>query len=74
MRRKRGRRRRTIRRRRRKKTMSYWKTIMCLHTEGKITETEDIETQPEIFQAGTLSPLLFCTSLKPTPPQSQRQN
>ena len=32
-----------------KKAMSYWKTSMCLHTEGKITETEDLELQCGIF-------------------------
>ena len=43
--------------------MSYWKTSTCLHTERKKIETEDIETQHETFQAGTLSPLVICISL-----------
>jgi hypothetical protein len=45
--------------------MSYWKTSMCLHTEGKLIETEDLETQRGIFQGDTLSPLPFCSSLMP---------
>jgi len=28
-----------------KKVMSYWRTCMCLHTENKLTETEDIKIQ-----------------------------
>ena len=30
------------------KAMSYWKTSMCIHTEGKITETEVLEMKREI--------------------------
>ena len=33
-----------------KKTMSYWKKSMCLYTEQKLTETEDIKIQCGIFQ------------------------
>jgi len=36
------------------KAMSYWKTNMCLHTEGKITETEDLEIQCGIFQGDSI--------------------
>jgi hypothetical protein len=36
---------------------------MCLHTEGKIIETKDLETQHGIFQGDSLSPLPFCVSL-----------
>jgi hypothetical protein len=53
---------------------SYRKTSTCLHTEGKIIVTEDIETQREIFQAGTLSPLLFCISSVPLTQQMNKLN
>ena len=52
----------------------YWKTSTCLHTEGKIIETEVTETQREIFQAGTLSPPLFCISLIPLTEQMNKLN
>ena len=42
--------------------MSYWKTSLYLHTEGKIAETEDLEIQRGIFQGDRLSQLLFCIS------------
>jgi len=28
-----------------KKVMSYWRTLMRLHTENKLTETEDMKIQ-----------------------------
>ena len=43
--------------------MIYWKTSMCLHAEGKILETEDLEILHAIFQGDSLSALLFCISL-----------
>ena len=46
-----------------KKTVSYWKTNVHLHTEGKIIETEDLVIQRGLFQGDSLSPLLFCISL-----------
>jgi hypothetical protein len=33
-----------------KKTISYWKTSMCLYAEEKLIETEDNEIQCGIFQ------------------------
>jgi len=48
-----------------KKVMRYWRTSMRLHTENKVTETEDIKIQCGIFQGGSLSPLLFCIWLIP---------
>jgi len=36
---------------------------MRLHTEGKLIETEDTETQHGIFPGDPLSQLLFCISL-----------
>lgn len=33
-----------------KKTMSYWKTGMCLYAEEKLTGTEETETNVEYFQ------------------------
>ena len=48
-----------------KKTMSYWKTSVCLHTERKLTETEDIKISIGIFQGDSLSPLFFSISLIP---------
>ena len=38
---------------------------MCVHTEGKIIETADLETQHGIIQGDSLSPLPFCISLMP---------
>jgi hypothetical protein len=46
-----------------KKVMGYWRTRMCLHTENKLKETEDIKIQCGIFQGDSLSPLLFCICL-----------
>jgi len=37
--------------------MSYWKTSMRLHTEGKITD--DLEIKRGIFQGDSLSPLIL---------------
>ena len=54
--------------------MSYWGTRMCLHTQNKLTETEDKEIQCEIFQEDSLSPLLFCISLIPLTEQLNRLN
>ena len=48
-----------------KKVMSFWRTRMCLHTENKLIETDDIKIQCEIFQEDSLSPLLFCICLIP---------
>ena len=48
-----------------KEALSFWKTCMHLHTEGKITDTEDLEIQCGIFQGDSLSPLLFCITLIP---------
>jgi len=48
-----------------KEALSFWKSSMHLHTEGKITDTEDLEIQCGIFQGNSLSPLLFCISLIP---------
>jgi len=33
---------------------------MCIHTENKVIETEDIKIQYGIFQGDSLSPLIFC--------------
>jgi len=41
------------------KVMSYLRTRMCLHTENKLIETDDIKIKCEIFQADSLSPLKF---------------
>ena len=57
-----------------RKATNYCKTSTCLHTEGKIIETEGIETQHEIFGAGTLSPLLFFISLIPLTEQMNKLN
>jgi len=57
-----------------KKTMSYWKTIMRLHTERKITETEDLEITRGIHEGESLSPLLFCISLIPCTEQLNKLN
>ena len=46
-----------------KKAMSYWKTSMRLHAEGKITD--DLEIKRGIFQGDSLSPLIFYISLIP---------
>ena len=48
-----------------KKVMTYWRTCMCLHTENKLIETEDIKIQCGRFQGDSLSPLLFCICLIP---------
>jgi hypothetical protein len=45
-----------------KKTVSYWKTSMCLYAEEKLIATENNEIQCGIFQGDLLSPLLFCIS------------
>jgi len=54
--------------------MTCWKTSMHLHTEGKITETEDLEIQHGIFQGDSLTPLLFCISLIPLTEQLNKLN
>jgi len=46
-----------------KKVMSYWRTCMRLHTGNKLMETDDIKIQCAIFQADSLSPLIFCICL-----------
>jgi hypothetical protein len=57
-----------------KKTMSYWKTNMRLHTEGKLTEIEDVEIQHGIFQGNSSSPLLFSITLIPLKAQLNKFN
>jgi hypothetical protein len=47
---------------------------MCLHIEGKIIETEDLEIQFGMVQGHTLSPLLFCVSLIPLTEQVNKLN
>ena len=54
--------------------MTYWKTRMCLHTENKLIEIEDIKIQCGIFQGDSLSPLLFCICLIPLTEQLNRLN
>ena len=46
-----------------KKVMSYWRKCMCLHTENKQIETEDIKIQCGIFQEDSILPLLVCICL-----------
>ena len=57
-----------------KKTMNCWKTSMCLHTEGKLIEMENIEIQCVIFQGDSLSPLPFCVSIIPVTEQLNKLN
>jgi len=57
-----------------KKAMSYWKTSMHLHSEGKIRGTEDLEVKCGIFQGDSKSPLLFCISLIPLTEQVNKLN
>jgi len=57
-----------------KNVISYWRTSMRLHTENKGIETEDIKIQCGIFQADSLSPLLFCICLIPLTEQLNRLN
>jgi len=57
-----------------KRVMSYWRTRMRLHTENKLIETDDIKIQCGIFQADSLSPLLFCICLIPVTEQLNRLN
>jgi len=57
-----------------KKVMSYWRTCMRLHTEHKLVETEDMKIQCGIFQADSLSLLLFCICLIPVTEQLNRLN
>jgi len=57
-----------------KKAMIYWKTSICLHSEGKILGTEDLEILRGIFQGDSLSALLFCTSLIPFTEQLNKLN
>jgi len=57
-----------------KKVMSCWRTRMRLHTESKLTETEDIKTQCGIFQGDSLSPQLFCICLIPLTEHLNRLN
>jgi hypothetical protein len=54
--------------------MSYWKTSMRLHSEGKIIETEDLEIQHGIFHADSLSPVLFRIGLIPFTDQLNKLN
>jgi hypothetical protein len=45
--------------------MSNWRIRMRVHTENKLTETEEIEIQRGIFHGHSSSPLPFCISLIP---------
>ena len=47
---------------------------MCLHVEKRLRETEDIKIQCGIFQADSLSQLLFCICLIPLTEQLNRLN
>jgi hypothetical protein len=55
-----------------KTIMSHRRTRMRVHTENKLTETEEIEIQCGTFQGYSLSPLLFCISLIPLTEQLNR--
>jgi len=57
-----------------KKTMTYWRTRMCLHTENELIEKEDIKIQCGIFQGDSISLLLFCICLIPLTEQLNRLN
>ena len=57
-----------------KKVMGYWRTHMRLHAENKLIETEDIKIQCGIFQADSVSPLLFCIFLLPLTEQLNKLN
>jgi hypothetical protein len=57
-----------------KKIMSHWRTRMRVHTENKLTETEEIEIQCAVFQGDSLSPLRFCICLIPLTEQLNRLN
>jgi len=46
-----------------KKVMNYWRTRMCLHTENKLIGSDGIKIHCAIFQAESLSQLLFCICL-----------
>jgi hypothetical protein len=54
--------------------MSDWRTRMCVHTENKLIEMEEIEIECGIFQGDSLSPLLFCICLIPLTEQLNRLN
>jgi hypothetical protein len=47
---------------------------MCLHTEHKLIETEDIKIECGIFKGDSLPPLLFCICLIPLTEQLNRLN
>ena len=47
---------------------------MCLRTEKKLIETEDIKIQCGIFQGDSMSPLLFCICLIPLTEPLNRLN
>jgi len=57
-----------------KNAMTYWKTRMRLHAENQLIGTEDIKIQCGIFQADSLSPLLFCIYLISLTEQLNRLN
>jgi hypothetical protein len=47
---------------------------MCVHTENKLIETEQVEIQCGMFQGDSLSPLLVCICLIPLTEQLSRLN
>jgi hypothetical protein len=47
---------------------------MCIRTESKLIETEEIEIRCGLFQEDSLSPLLFCICLIPLTEQLNRLN
>ena len=57
-----------------KKIMSYWRSLMRLHAENMLIETDDIKIKCGIFQGDSLSPLLFCVCLIPLTEQLNRLN
>ena len=57
-----------------RKVMTSWKTRMCLHSENKLIETEDIKIHCGIFQGESLSSLPFCICLIPLTEQLNRLN
>jgi hypothetical protein len=54
--------------------MGSWRTLMRLHAENKLIETEDMKIQYGIFQGDSLSPLQFCICLLPLTKQLNMLN